>query len=237
VFRLLIDWIYKNAIEVEGIFRISGELPPVKELREKFDYDDYIVLVQDDPHVISGALKLYLRESDNSLITRELFTDFIAVSDMSDDEAIAQLKISIEKLPQEHRWILIYLCWLLNEIRQKEKVNLMTLQNIVIVFGPTVMRNPDPTGAMDFNIISQQSKVLTHILEHFNQIFGENAIEVVLSQHEEELKKFPHHLLHLNRLKLAKWILQQIPKHLFLQRPQPLPNQLQTMLPQVYYFY
>jgi len=192
IFKDLIDWIYQKATDVEGIFRVSGEHTPVKELRELFDYENEIELLdEDDPHVISGALKLYLREAENPLITRELFNDFLEVAEINDQEATEKLKISCNKLPQEHKWILIYLCWLLNEIRKKEQVNLMSLQNIVIVFGPSIMKNPDPSGAMDFNIISQQSKVLTHILEHFSEIFGEKAVEEVLIQFEEYQKNNP----------------------------------------------
>jgi len=188
----LIDWIYKRATDVEGIFRVSGELAPTKELRELFDYDDEIELLDDDdPHVIGGALKLYLRETDNPLITRDLYNDFMALAEGPKNEVVEKLKIACEKLPEEHKWILIYLCWLLNEIRKKENVNLMTLQNIVIVFGPSVMRHPDPSGGMDFNIIALQSKVLTLILEHFTDIFGENPIANVLNQYQEHIKNNP----------------------------------------------
>jgi len=173
----------KNAIDVEGIFRISGEHAPTKEFRESFDYEDEIILKTDDPHIISSALKLYLREVDNPLITRELFNDFIAAAEMPENDAIDKIKILCEKLPNEHKWILIYLCSLLNEIRKKEEVNLMSLKNIVIVFGPSIMKNPDPAGEMDFELISQQSKLLTVVLEKFNQIFGEKAVETVLNEY------------------------------------------------------
>jgi len=113
------------------------------------------------------------------------------VAEVPDEgEQKMRLKENCGLLPNEHRWILVYLCWLLNEIRKNEKINLMTLQNIVIVFGPSVMRNPDPTQELDFNIVSQQSKVLSLILEYYNDIFGENGREDAINQYEEYLSFF-----------------------------------------------
>jgi len=68
---------------------------------------------------------------------------------------------------------------------KKEDINLMTLQNLVIVFGPNFMRNPDPSNSLDFNLISQQGKVLSFILENFDNIFGENAVNEVIKKYEE----------------------------------------------------
>jgi len=183
IFKVLIEWIYQNATTVEGIFRISGELTPVKCLRELFDYEDEIELVDDiDPHVVSGALKLYLRESENPLITRELHHVFLDTINLDEKEAVTKLRQYYLLLPKEHQWILIYLCWLLNQIRAKEDVNKMSLQNLLIVFGPTVMKDPDPLS-MDFTMVSNQTKVLALFVSYFNDIFGENSVESVLEQY------------------------------------------------------
>lgn len=59
---LAIDYLMKNAMQVEGLFRISGSISLVHEIRDKFDLGTPIDIADYEPHAVSGALKLYLRE-------------------------------------------------------------------------------------------------------------------------------------------------------------------------------
>jgi len=138
---------------------------------------------------VSGALKLYLREAENPLITRESYDKFIEVLTLDEGEAILKLKQYYQLLPKEHQWILIYLSWLLIEVMKYEEVNKMSLQNILIVFGPTVMKDPDPMS-MDFTQVSNHTKIFSIFLTHFDEIFGSDSIQNVLESFEEYAKDF-----------------------------------------------
>jgi len=191
VFKTLIDWIMKNAYNVEGIFRLSGESTPVKDLRYRFDEDDVINIPDtEDPHTITGALKLYLRESDNPLIPRELYFKFLEVAEGDDQNNIANITQLISGLHEERQWILGYLCNHLNLIIQNEPNTKMGLPNIVIVFGPTIMRDPDPTS-MDFGSVSSQAKLVTKLLTNYEKIFGPNNVEKILQEYKNSVPQTP----------------------------------------------
>jgi RalA-binding protein 1 len=83
VFRC-IEWLEaKKAEQEEGIYRLSGSSAVIKGLKDRFDAEGDVNLVQVDehwdPHAIAGLLKTFLRELPTSLLTRELHPRFLAV--------------------------------------------------------------------------------------------------------------------------------------------------------------
>jgi RalA-binding protein 1 len=72
----------KNAISEEGIFRLSGSNIVIRALRERFNTEGDVKLVDGqyyDIHAVASLLKLYLRELPASILTRELHLDFLKV--------------------------------------------------------------------------------------------------------------------------------------------------------------
>jgi RalA-binding protein 1 len=72
----------KNAINEEGIFRLSGSNIVIRGLRERFNTEGDIKLLDGqyyDIHAVASLLKLYLRELPASVLTRELHLDFLKV--------------------------------------------------------------------------------------------------------------------------------------------------------------
>jgi RalA-binding protein 1 len=72
----------KQAISEEGIFRLSGSNIVIKGLRDRFNNEGDIKLLDGqyyDVHAVASLLKLYLRELPASVLTRELHLDFLKV--------------------------------------------------------------------------------------------------------------------------------------------------------------
>jgi RalA-binding protein 1 len=72
----------KKAISEEGIFRLSGSNIVIKGLRDRFNNEGDIKLLDGqyyDVHAVASLLKLYLRELPASVLTRELHLDFLKV--------------------------------------------------------------------------------------------------------------------------------------------------------------
>lgn len=72
----------KNAINEEGIFRLSGSNIVIRALRERFNTEGDVKLLDGqyyDIHAVASLLKLYLRELPASILTRELHLDFLKV--------------------------------------------------------------------------------------------------------------------------------------------------------------
>lgn len=82
VYRCLEYLQEKKAINEEGIFRLSGSNIVIKGLRERFNIEGDIRLLDGqyyDVHAVASLLKLYLRELPSSILTRELHLDFLKV--------------------------------------------------------------------------------------------------------------------------------------------------------------
>jgi RalA-binding protein 1 len=85
VFRSLEYLRAKNAINEEGIFRLSGSNIVIRALRERFNTEGDVKLLDGqyyDIHAVASLLKLFLRELPASILTRELHLDFIKVLGM-----------------------------------------------------------------------------------------------------------------------------------------------------------
>jgi len=83
VFRCIEYLEVKHAEVEEGIYRLSGSSAVIKGLKDRFDIEGDVNLIQVDeqwdPHAIAGLLKTFLRDLPNSLLTRDLHPRFLAV--------------------------------------------------------------------------------------------------------------------------------------------------------------
>ena len=68
-------------VEEEGIFRISGSVSKVKLIRNAFNagHLDALLLTR-DVHAVASALKSYLRELPEPLLTYKLYPDWISAA-------------------------------------------------------------------------------------------------------------------------------------------------------------
>ena len=76
-----IEHIRKYGTKTEGIFRVSGNSSLVMDINKKFEKgEDVIFSPNEDIHVVSGLLRLYLREMNEPLISYELYESFIKIA-------------------------------------------------------------------------------------------------------------------------------------------------------------
>lgn len=155
----------RDAIFEEGIFRLSGSTATIRILKEKFNNEYDVDLVNSetyyDIHAVAGLLKLYLREIPTLILSSYLapeFRDAVEISDVT--TKILKLKSLVQELPRENRDLLCVLCSLLTEVIAHQDINKMNLRNVGIVF------------ALTLNI---SSSVLTSFLTDFDSIFGDAA--------------------------------------------------------------
>lgn len=162
VFRCIEYLEKRNAIQEEGIYRMSGSTADVKALRERFNTEGDVDLLasssrkgnegngssprqpdnqqhEHDPHAVAGLLKTFLRELPTSVLTRELHLDFMRVNDVQDwKDRIRQLGHLVSCLPLANYSLLRTLCAHLIKVISYQEVNKMTMRNVGIVFSPTL---------------------------------------------------------------------------------------------------
>ncbi|XP_004429361.1 PREDICTED: rho GTPase-activating protein 9 isoform X1 [Ceratotherium simum simum] len=166
--RLCIAAVDKRGLDVDGIYRVSGNLAVVQKLRFLVDRERaitsdgrYVFPEQpgqegrldldsaewDDIHVITGALKLFLRELPQPLVPPLLLPQFRAALALSESEqCLSQIQELIGSMPKPNHDTLRYLLEHLCRVIAHSDKNRMTPHNLGIVFGPTLFRPEQETS-------------------------------------------------------------------------------------------
>lgn len=128
-------------MQEEGLFRVAPSASKLKKLKAALDC--CVVDVQEysaDPHAIAGALKSYLRELPEPLMTFELYDEWIQASNIQEQEKRLQaLWNACEKLPKANHNNIRYLIKFLSKLSEYQDVNKMTPSNMAIVLGPNLL--------------------------------------------------------------------------------------------------
>ncbi|XP_064868724.1 SH3 domain-binding protein 1-like isoform X2 [Oncorhynchus nerka] len=124
----------------EGLFRLAAAASVVKRLKSSLDGGVMNHSEFTDPHAVAGALKSYLRELPEPLMTFELYNDwFQAAGEKELTDKLEQFKIVLKKLPSENYNNLRYLVQFLSCLSEQQAVNRMSPSNIAIVLGPNLL--------------------------------------------------------------------------------------------------
>ncbi|XP_048847834.1 rho GTPase-activating protein 17b isoform X3 [Brienomyrus brachyistius] len=131
----------ETGMKEEGLFRIAAGASKLKKLKAALDCStSQLEEFYSDPHAVAGALKSYLRELPEPLMTFELYEDWIQASNMSDpDKRLQALWVTCDSLPKHNKANFRYLVKFLARLAQDSEVNKMTPSNIAIVLGPNLL--------------------------------------------------------------------------------------------------
>lgn len=66
-----------SVIDTEGIFRRSGKISRINELKRKINEGSSVDMSIEDTHVVAGLLKTFLRDLNEPLLTYELYDEII----------------------------------------------------------------------------------------------------------------------------------------------------------------
>ncbi|XP_074828248.1 rho GTPase-activating protein 44 isoform X11 [Natator depressus] len=128
-------------MQEEGLFRVAPSASKLKKLKAALDC--CVVDVQEysaDPHAIAGALKSYLRELPEPLMTFELYDEWIQASNIQDqDKRLQALWNACENLPKANQNNIRYLIKFLAKLTEYQDANKMTPSNVAIVLGPNLL--------------------------------------------------------------------------------------------------
>uniref|UniRef100_A0A4W6E2K1 Rho GTPase-activating protein 44 n=1 Tax=Lates calcarifer TaxID=8187 RepID=A0A4W6E2K1_LATCA len=162
-------------MQEEGLFRIAPSASKLKKLKASLDCG--VLDVQEysaDPHAIAGALKSYLRELPEPLMTFELYNDWIQASNIQDqDKRLQALLNACEKLPPANNNNFKYLIKFLSKLTEYQDVNKMTPGNIAIVLGPNLLwtHNEGNITEMMTTVSLQIVGIIEPIIQHADWFF------------------------------------------------------------------
>lgn len=181
--QLCVKEVERRGLDVDGIYRVSGNLSHVQRLRYLIDRDETPDLSQpewEDIHLITGALKMFLRELPQPVIPFEFFDKFIAACKIQvEDQRIKAMKDLVSCLPTHNKHTLKYLLQHFTRVVEHSTRNRMQVQNMAIVFGPTLLLKPpdaNPTAASASGgqmavYMVYQNQIIDTLLTEFTNIF------------------------------------------------------------------
>ncbi|XP_075040060.1 SH3 domain-binding protein 1 [Mixophyes fleayi] len=140
-------------MQEEGLFRLAAGASVLKKLKASLGAGDSdLAEFVSEPHAVAGALKSYLRELPEPLMTSELFDDWMKAASIKDPEIHRESYREVcKKLPPENYNNLRYLIKFLATLAEHQEVNKMTPSNIAIVLGPNLLwaRNEGDPSMLD----------------------------------------------------------------------------------------
>lgn len=165
--------IEKRGLDHDGIYRISGNQAHVQKLRCQVDQDKYDLDDKEwDVFTLTGALKLFFRELKEPLLTYQLFEKSVPAL-MKDSSAERQkiFRENIQNLPKCNFETFKFLCSHLLKVVELSKENRMEVQNIAIVFGPTLIWPQHENNHCIATNMVYQSKIVEYCLLESKAIF------------------------------------------------------------------
>ncbi|KFO81692.1 SH3 domain-binding protein 1, partial [Cuculus canorus] len=137
-----------SGMREEGLFRLAAGASVLRKLKSSLaSGSNALEEFYSDPHAVAAALKSYLRELPQPLMTFELYNEWVKVASLKDvDGRIQSLQDTCSRLPQESYNNLRYLIKFLAKLAEHQEVNKMTPSNIAIVLGPNLLWPQQSTG-------------------------------------------------------------------------------------------
>ncbi|MXQ87274.1 hypothetical protein E5288_WYG007676 [Bos mutus] len=163
-----------RGLDIDGLYRISGNLATIQKLRYKVDHDERLDLEDghwEDVHVITGALKLFFRELPEPLFPFSHFRQFLAAIKLQDPATRFRcVRDLVRSLPAPNHDTLRVLFQHLCRVIEHGERNRMSVQNVAIVFGPTLLRPETEEASMPMTMVFQ-NQVVELILQQCSDIF------------------------------------------------------------------
>mmetsp|Transcript_110592 Transcript_110592/g.165586 ORF Transcript_110592/g.165586 Transcript_110592/m.165586 type:complete len:663 (-) Transcript_110592:120-2108(-) len=190
-----IEFLEDTSLQLEGIFRISGNQSEVLAMKKAFD-DGIDVNVRDcsSPHCAAGLLKLYLRDLPEPVFTFSFYEIFIALYGTVTNEAVrvTYYKIIVDALPTPNRLLLFRILPFLANVVKYAEVNKMAIHNVATVFGPNILRSADNSAMAMIQGTAAVNAITCDMIQNYEEIVenaeNEDFISVAIALYKYEGK-------------------------------------------------
>ncbi|CAB3998920.1 rho GTPase-activating 44-like isoform X2 [Paramuricea clavata] len=173
-----VRFIFQHGMDTEGLFRIAGQATKVRKLKASFDAGLADLSGEEyDVHAVTGALKQYLRELPEPLMTFELHHEWIEAGSIRErDDRLQKLWTVVSQLPKANKDNLRYLIKFLAKIEQNSEIGKMNAHNLAIVMAPNLIWSiDDESGQMNMKNTGVLTGILEALIEHADWFFSEDV--------------------------------------------------------------
>ncbi|XP_043852537.1 rho GTPase-activating protein 20 [Dromiciops gliroides] len=165
----------------KGIFRISGNVKSCRELKEKLNSGAEVDLNGESIFVTACVLKDFLRNIPGSILSSDLFDQWVCIMDQgNDEEKINTVQRLIEQLPRANVVLLRYLFAMLHSIEQQSASCQMTAFNLAVCIAPSILWPPSSASPeLENEFTKKVSLLVQFIIENCHRIFGEEITSLL----------------------------------------------------------
>uniref|UniRef100_A0A8C9YFT6 Rho GTPase-activating protein 42 n=1 Tax=Sander lucioperca TaxID=283035 RepID=A0A8C9YFT6_SANLU len=168
-----IELVETRGLSTLGLYRTGGVNSKVQRLMTTSTAPFDMQLDADtwDNKTITSGLKNYFRCLAEPVLTYRLHKEFIKAAKY-DRHNVRAIHALVYKLPEKNRAMLDVLTNHLLKVSSHSDQNMMTVSNLGMIFGPTLLRSQEETVAAMMNI-KFQNIVVEILIENHHKIFGE----------------------------------------------------------------
>ncbi|XP_076835489.1 rho GTPase-activating protein 26-like isoform X2 [Brachyhypopomus gauderio] len=176
VIKKFIHAVETRGIDEQGLYRLVGVSSRVQKLLNlamdpKTCADVELDGTEWEIKTITSAIKHYLRMLPAPLMTYQYQRSFIKAAKLDTPEArVEEVHAIVHRLPEKNRQMLELLARHLANVANHHQQNLMTVANLGVVFGPTLLRPQEETVAAIMDI-KFQNIVVEILIENHERIF------------------------------------------------------------------
>uniref|UniRef100_A0A669DH13 Rho GTPase-activating protein 42 n=1 Tax=Oreochromis niloticus TaxID=8128 RepID=A0A669DH13_ORENI len=162
-----IELVEARGITTLGLYRTGGVNSKVQRLMTSVFIPLQRLSDAWDTKTITSGLKDYFRCLAEPLLTYRLHKDFIRAARYDElNHRVRAIHALVHKLPEKNRTMLDLLTNHLLKVSSHSDENMMTVSNLGMIFGPTLMRSQEETVAAMMNIKFQNIVVEIIIENH-----------------------------------------------------------------------
>jgi len=170
----VMDYLTLSAMDEQGIFRISGNVKVLQELKSKFEASGTVDLSKYSAFDAAALVKMYFRNLPEPITTFKLYRSFCSVMDVpEEEERISIVKTLLEGLPAIHFEVLGKFITFLDLLSSHSSKNMMTHENLARCIAPNLVFLPEKETTVQTiledapKIIGLLLLILTHCKEFF----------------------------------------------------------------------
>ncbi|XP_058440238.1 rho GTPase-activating protein 26 isoform X3 [Marmota monax] len=178
IIRKCIHAVETRGINEQGLYRIVGVNSRVQKLLSVLmdpktaSETETDICAEWEIKTITSALKTYLRMLPGPLMMYQFQRSFIKAAKLENQETrVSEIHSLVHRLPEKNRQMLQMLMNHLANVANNHKQNLMTVANLGVVFGPTLLRPQEETVAAIMDI-KFQNIVIEILIENHEKIFN-----------------------------------------------------------------
>ena len=177
VIERVLEEIESRGLNEQGIYRISGTRNAMESLQRMLDTQPIhqISLAHIDIHVLTSAVKLWLRELPEPVVPFAYYDALIETERIiQHDVRVKAMRDIVRLFPRCHYLALQRVTYHLTLVAKCSKMNLMAAHNIGLVFGSTLLNPPSGTGSVARGLenLGRAAHVVKIAVLMHRQIFG-----------------------------------------------------------------